>query len=45
MALERLAGTAWKREAFHLGQQDVLQMLDQAAARYPDGKSGNPGEF
>jgi hypothetical protein len=35
MALERLTGTAWKRQAFHLGQKDVLQMLDEAAARYP----------
>src|SRR5205085_2211765 len=34
MALERLTGTAWKRQAFHLGQKDVLQMLDEAAARY-----------
>ena len=39
MALERLAGTTWKRQAFHLGQQDVLQMLDEAAARYPGVKS------
>jgi hypothetical protein len=38
MALERLAGTAWKRQAFHLGQKDVLQMLDEGAARYPAGK-------
>lgn len=38
MALERLAGTTWKRQAFHLGQKDVLQMLDEAAARYPAGK-------
>lgn len=35
MALERLVGTAWKRQAFHLGEKDVLQMLDKAAARYP----------
>ena len=35
MALERLTGSAWKRQAFHLGQKDVLQMLDEAAARYP----------
>jgi hypothetical protein len=38
MALERLAGTAWKRQAFHLGRKDVLQMLDEAVARYPAGK-------
>jgi hypothetical protein len=38
MALERLTGTAWKKQAFHLGQKDVLQMLDEAAARYPTGK-------
>jgi hypothetical protein len=38
MALERLAGAAWKRQAFQLGQKDVLQMLDEAAARYPAGK-------
>jgi hypothetical protein len=38
LALERLTGTAWKRQAFHLGQKDVLQMLDEAAARYRPGK-------
>lgn len=32
MALERLTGTAWKRQAFRLGEKDVLQMLDEAAA-------------
>ena len=31
MALERLTGIAWKEQAFHLGQKDVLQMLDEAA--------------
>jgi len=30
MALERLTGTAWKAQAFHLGRKDVLQMLDEA---------------
>jgi hypothetical protein len=30
MALERLTGTAWKTQAFHLGRKDVLQMLDEA---------------
>jgi hypothetical protein len=39
MALERLTGTAWKRQAFRLGQKDVLQMLDEAAARYPARKA------
>jgi hypothetical protein len=38
MALQRLTGAAWKRQAFHLGQKDVLQMLDEAVARYPAGK-------
>ena len=38
MALERLTGSAWKRQAFHLGQKDVLQMLDEAAARFSGGK-------
>jgi hypothetical protein len=38
MALERLTGSAWKRQAFHLGQKDMLQMLDEAAARYSGGK-------
>jgi hypothetical protein len=38
MALQRLTGTAWKRQAFQLGQKDVLQMLDEAAARYPSSK-------
>jgi hypothetical protein len=31
MALERLTGTKWKQQAFHLGRKDVLQMLDEAA--------------
>jgi hypothetical protein len=39
MALQRLSGAAWKRQAFHLGQKDVLQMLDEASARYPGGKT------
>jgi hypothetical protein len=30
MALQRLTGTAWKRQAFRLGQKDVVQMLDEA---------------
>ena len=30
MALERLTGTAWKAQVFHLGQKDVMQMLDEA---------------
>jgi hypothetical protein len=30
MALERLTGAAWKRQAFRLGQKDVVQMLDEA---------------
>jgi len=38
MALQRLTATAWKRQAFHLGQKDVLQMLDEATARYPSRK-------
>jgi hypothetical protein len=38
MALERLTGSAWKQQAFHRGQKDVLQMLDEAAARYPAAK-------
>jgi hypothetical protein len=38
MALQRLTGAAWKRQAFGLGQKDVLQMLDEAAARYPSRK-------
>ena len=39
MALERLAGTRGSGRRFIFGQQDVLQMLDEAAARYPDSKS------
>ena len=39
MALERLTGDTWRRQAFHLGQKDVLQMLDEAAARYADRKA------
>lgn len=35
MALERLTGMSWRRQAFHLGQKNVLEMLDEAAARYP----------
>jgi hypothetical protein len=31
MALQRLTGTAWKKQAFHLGQKDILQMLDEAS--------------
>ena len=30
MALDRLGGSAWKRQAFHLGRKNVLQMLDEA---------------
>ena len=30
MALERLTGTAWKAQVFHLGQKDIMQMLDEA---------------
>jgi hypothetical protein len=36
MALQRLTGTTWKRQAFHSGHKDVLQMLDEAAARHPN---------
>ena len=32
MALQRLTGAAWKKQAFHLGQKNILQMLDDAAA-------------
>jgi hypothetical protein len=39
MALQRLTGRAWRQQTYHLGQKDVLQMLDEAAARYPAGKS------
>jgi hypothetical protein len=35
LALERLAGSARIQQAFHLGKKTVLQMLDEAAARYP----------
>jgi hypothetical protein len=31
MALQRLTGTAWKREAFHEGKKAVLDMLAAAA--------------
>jgi hypothetical protein len=31
MALQRLTGTAWKREAFHGGGRTIVQMLEQAA--------------
>jgi hypothetical protein len=30
MALQRLTGKAWKRQAFRIGQKDVVQMLDEA---------------
>ncbi|HET9813151.1 MAG TPA: hypothetical protein VFP57_05800 [Sphingomicrobium sp.] len=33
MALERLAGEAWKRQAFHDGQKTVVEMLGEAARR------------
>jgi hypothetical protein len=39
LALERLTGSAWKRQVYHLGQKGVLQMLDEAAARYPARKA------
>jgi hypothetical protein len=32
MALQRLTGDAWRKQVFHLGQKNVLQMLDEAAA-------------
>jgi hypothetical protein len=32
MALQRLTGSAWKKQAFHVGRRDILQMLDEAAA-------------
>ena len=32
MALQRLTGAAWKKQAFHLGQKNILQLLDEAAA-------------
>ena len=32
MALQRLVGPAWKRQAFHDGRKDVLEMLDEAVA-------------
>jgi hypothetical protein len=30
LALQRLTGSEWKKQAFHLGQMDILQMLDEA---------------
>jgi hypothetical protein len=33
MALDRLTGGAWKRQAFHLGREDVLEMLDEVVTR------------
>jgi len=30
MALQRLTGTAWKREAFHGGRKTIVQMLEEA---------------
>jgi len=35
LALERLTGKSWKRQAFGLGEKDVLQMLDDAIASRP----------
>jgi hypothetical protein len=35
MALQRLTGSAWKREAFHGGGKTVVQMLEEAAAARP----------
>jgi hypothetical protein len=32
LALERLTGRAWRREAFQLGRKNALQMLDEAIA-------------
>ncbi len=32
MALDRLTGAAWKRQAFHLGRKNILEMLDDAAS-------------
>jgi len=32
MALERLTGTAWKRQAFHGGRKTIVGMLAEAAA-------------
>ena len=32
MALDRLSGAAWKRQAFHLGRKNILEMLDEAAS-------------
>lgn len=31
MALERLTGSKWKRQAFQEGRKDILEMLDEAA--------------
>jgi hypothetical protein len=33
MALERLTGTAWKKQAFHEGRNTVVEMLAEAAGR------------
>jgi len=32
LALERLTGATWKRQAFGTGRKDILQMLDEATA-------------
>lgn len=31
MALQRLTGAAWKRQAFHAGRRTIVQMLDEAS--------------
>ena len=33
MALQRLTGAGWKREAFHRGGRNVVQMLEEAVAK------------
>jgi hypothetical protein len=33
MALQRLTGSAWKRQAFHEGGKTIVQMLEEASAR------------
>jgi hypothetical protein len=32
MALQRLTGSAWKRQAFHEGRKTIVQMLEEASA-------------
>jgi hypothetical protein len=33
MALQRLTGSSWKRQAFHVGRKTVVDMLEEAAER------------